>query len=140
MSQKGQTLVESALQSAPFKSLAFRPQYIYGPNANKFGYVDYFLDRIDSGLPLPIPGSGEQFVSLTNAKDVANLLSCAVNCKEDWAVYNCGGPVYKYTAVADLCAKALGKVADVRLGAGKGAFPFRPNNFHVLPTKVRLEC
>ena len=56
---KGQAAVEAALEASSFPALAFRPQYIYGPNANKFSYIDYFLDRIEAGKPVPIPGEGE---------------------------------------------------------------------------------
>ena len=83
------------MESAPFPAAAFRPQYIYGPKANKFTYLDYYFDRISSSSPLPVPGSGSQLVSLTDARDVASMLAKSVRCKGKFEVYNCGGPVYK---------------------------------------------
>lgn len=82
-------------------------------------------------------------VSLTNAVDVADLLkSCTESENAIPGVYNCGsGKVYSYNEVASMCGKVanmdahiVNYNADVK---GKGEFPFRPNNFHVVPTKAK---
>ncbi|GMI11130.1 hypothetical protein TrRE_jg4086, partial [Triparma retinervis] len=124
-SSSGQFSFESALKSAGVPLFAFRPQYIYGPLANKFSYLDYFFSRISSRRPLPIPGSGSQLVSLTSAPDVASLLSCCVTCPAaSPGVYNCGSPeVRTYNEVARMCGEACGEEPDVynyETGGGGG--------------------
>jgi len=56
----------------PFTFL--RPQYIYGPNANK-RYLDFFIGRAARKLPIPVPLHGEQLVCLTHIEDVASLIA-----------------------------------------------------------------
>ena len=143
----GQARFEKEFASLNVPFFSFRPQYIYGKLANKFSYIDYFFDRIVNDKPLPIPNSGEQKVSLTNAADVASLLVCCVKSDGPAGVYNCGtNAVLSYNELSDLCAK----VASAKLGrsvsanvvrfdsskVGKGAFPFRENSFYVKPTKA----
>lgn len=116
----------------PKKWCAFRPQYIYGPWTNKRDYIDWFLNRINHGLPLCIPGNGEQPVSLTHVSDIADLVSRVVG-KEDVAAnnyFNAGAGVCpSYNDVAKACGKALGKPVDIRQipADSKTSFPFRPN-------------
>ncbi len=150
VASKGQAHFETALTDKGIPMYSFRPQYIYGPVGNKYSYVDYYLDRITRGLPVPIPGSGKQKVSLTDARDVAGLLAAAVTCEgppESPQVFNCGTPnLYTYDEVAEICARATGKEAvllhfdpdtpGLKEGPGKGGFPFRENNFHVVPDKA----
>eukprot|EP00568_Trieres_chinensis_P006629 CAMPEP_0183291060 /NCGR_PEP_ID=MMETSP0160_2-20130417/618_1 /TAXON_ID=2839 ORGANISM="Odontella Sinensis, Strain Grunow 1884" /NCGR_SAMPLE_ID=MMETSP0160_2 /ASSEMBLY_ACC=CAM_ASM_000250 /LENGTH=378 /DNA_ID=CAMNT_0025451813 /DNA_START=57 /DNA_END=1193 /DNA_ORIENTATION=- len=124
--------------------VSFRPQYIYGPKANKYDYVDWYLDRICRNAPLPIPGDGTQKVSLTHSADVASLLASVLN-DEDAAVeqryFNCGtDDLISYDEVAMLCAEAAGvDRSDVDVAhydaeaLGKGKFPFRPSDFYVAP-------
>jgi len=144
----GQVLYEkyAAQMGIPFCS--FRPQYIYGQNANKHDYIDWFFDRIARGLPLPIPGDGEQKVSLTNAEDVASLLASVLNneaAATQQRIFNCGtDQLYSYNEVAYMCADAAGvgrseiKIAHYNGDQfGKGKFPFRLTNFYVAPDMAK---
>jgi len=96
--------------------VSFRPQYIYGPNANKYDYIDWFLDRLVRDLPLPIPGDGTQMVSLTNSEDVASLLASVIDAPDaavEERFFNCGtDKLYSYNDVAKMCAKAAGIPED----------------------------
>ena len=128
--------------------VSFRPQYIYGPKANKYDYIDWYFDRIVRGLPLPIPGDGEQLVSLTNSEDVASLLAAPL-LDEGAAVqqryFNCGtDQLVSYDEVAYLCADAANvprdQVSIEHYDAekfGKATFPFRLTNFYVSPDKAK---
>ncbi|GAX28460.1 hypothetical protein FisN_4Hh349 [Fistulifera solaris] len=126
--------------------VSFRPQYIYGPKANKNDYLDYFLDRLVRELPVPIPGDGSQLVSLTHARDVASLLASVLN-NEDAAkqqrFFNCGtDQLVSYKDVADICAKAAAiekyetEFYDAEL-FDKTKFPFRDTDFYVAPDKAK---
>ena len=127
--------------------VSMRPQYIYGPKANKYDYIDWYFDRLTRGRPLPIPGDGTQKVSLTCSEDVASILASPLN-DEDAAVaqtfFNCGtDKLVSYDDVAYMCAAAAGIPADdVEIvhydsSKGKGSFPFRLTDFYVMPTKVK---
>lgn len=141
----GQNQMDQAAVALELPYVSFRPQYIYGPKANKYDYLDWFFDRIVRGLPLPIPGDGTQLVSLTHSEDVASLLASPLN-DEAAAVsqrfFNCGtDKLVSYNEVAELCAKVAGKECtfehyDADL-LGKGTFPFRPTNFYVAPDMVK---
>jgi nucleoside-diphosphate-sugar epimerase len=71
----GQAMLESYAVDIGLPLVSFRPQYIYGPKANKHDYIDWYFDRLVRELPLPIPGDGHQKVSLTHSEDVASLVS-----------------------------------------------------------------
>lgn len=126
--------------------VSFRPQYIYGPKANKYDYIDWYFDRIVRGLPLPIPGDGKQLVSLTNSEDVASILAAPL-MNEEAAVaqrhFNCGtDQLVSYDDVAHLCAQAAGvdQVMIEHYDAekfGKAKFPFRMTDFYVAPDKAK---
>lgn len=106
---------------------------------------DYYFDRLVRGLPIPIPGDGTQIVSLTNSEDVASLLASPLNdpaAAIAQRFFNCGtDKLYSYDQVAELCARAA-NIMDYTVEHfdaeiyGKGAFPFRPTNFYVAPTKA----
>ncbi|GMI16155.1 hypothetical protein TrLO_g5320 [Triparma laevis f. longispina] len=139
---KGQTKVELALKNSDIPTFCFRPQYIYGEKQNKYVYLDYYFDRICNDLPVPIPGSGLQLASLTNSVSVASLLFSGSSPSETpFSVFNCGtSNIHTYNDVALMIGKVVGKsveiVNDIK---GKGGFPFRPNNFYVMPDKVKEE-
>ena len=59
--------------------VSFRPQYIYGPKSNKHNYINWFFDRLERDLLLPITNDGNQLVSLTNSCDVASILCSPMN-------------------------------------------------------------
>jgi hypothetical protein len=65
-SAKGPTIdVENALRANGVSSACFRPIYIIGPGSAKREYTDFFFDRIVRDRPLPIPGTGAEFTSIT---------------------------------------------------------------------------
>mmetsp|Transcript_17533 Transcript_17533/g.39617 ORF Transcript_17533/g.39617 Transcript_17533/m.39617 type:complete len:228 (-) Transcript_17533:78-761(-) len=146
----GQIKQENYAAEIGLPLVSFRPQYIYGPKANKYDYIDWYFDRIVRELPLPIPGDGTQLVSLTNAEDVAALLACSIKSPEaaiEQRVFNCGtDKLLSYNEVAYLCADAAGvarnKVMLHHYDAelyGKGKFPFRPSNFYVAPDVAKAK-
>ena len=142
----GQNLYDQAAVAAGLPLVSFRPQYIYGPKANKYDYLDWYFDRIVRGLPLPIPGDGTQMVSITNSEDVASILASPLNNEEaavEQRFFNCGSDqLISYADLATRCAEAAGVECpelvyyDANL-LGKGKFPFRPSNFYVAPDKVK---
>merc|ERR1719145_492741 len=112
--------------------VSFRPQYIYGEKSNKWDYIDWYFDRICSGAPLPIPGDGNQKVSLTNSADVASLLASVLNDEEKaikQIFFNCGtSNLVTYNEVALMCAQTAG-ITDMTIEhydpkLGKANFPF----------------
>ena len=144
----GQNLLDTYAVEQGLPLVSFRPQYIYGPKANKHDYIDYYFDRLVRGLPVPIPGDGTQLVSLTCSEDVASLVCSPLNNEEaaiEQRVFNCGtDKLHSYDDVAYMCAEAAGiSKDDVRIEHfdadlyGKGAFPFRPTNFYVAPDLVK---
>jgi nucleoside-diphosphate-sugar epimerase len=142
----GQTLYDQyAKQTLGLPLVSFRPQYIYGPKANKHDYIDWYMDRLVRDLPLPIPGDGTQLVSLTCSEDVASLLAAPLQNEAaaiEQCYFNCGtNQLHSYNDVAYLCADAAGIARDdVKLEhydsdlLGKGTFPFRMTDFYVAPT------
>jgi nucleoside-diphosphate-sugar epimerase len=138
----------AASQGLPF--VAFRPQYIYGPKANKYDYIDWYFDRLVRELPLPIPGDGTQKVSLTNAQDVATLLASVLNdepAAAEQRIFNCGtDALVSYDEVAYLCAEAAGIPKDKVMIEhydhelyGKATFPFRMTEFYVAPDAAKAK-
>lgn len=69
--------MELALQSANLPFTFIRPQYIYGPKSSK-RYLDFFIGRAARKLPIPLPLSGQQLVSLSHIEDVCSLIGAAV--------------------------------------------------------------
>ena len=146
----GQALQEQYAVDLGLPLVSFRPQYIYGPKANKHDYLDWYFDRLVRDLPLPIPADGTQKVSLTNSQDVASLLASPLN-NEPAAIeqrfFNCGtDDLHSYQEVAYLCAQAAGipkdKVAVELYDSdlfGKATFPFRMTNFYVAPDAAKTK-
>jgi nucleoside-diphosphate-sugar epimerase len=133
---------------------AFRPQYIYGPKTGKRGYLDWFLDRILSDKPIPLPADGNLLTTLTNAKDVAGMLASVIGNEEVAArnVFNCAAdvtithkeiinvicevvkknPAEVMSRVVYFDAKALPKDMPK-----EGKFPFRVTHFAVDTQKAQ---
>ena len=144
----GQNLYDQYAMSAGLPLVSFRPQYIYGPKANKYDYLDWYFDRLVRDLPLPIPEDGTQLVSLTNSEDVASILASPLNNEAaaiEQRFFNCGtDELVSYGDLAMFCAEAAGvNPDDVKLfyydaaQLGKAQFPFRPTNFYVTPDMVK---
>jgi len=147
----GQREVEMLLDQLNLPWSSFRPQYIYGPKANKRDYMDWFFDRISRDRPLPIPGSGQQVTTLTDARDVAGMLAAvpAAGPAAAKQVFNCAsGRVYTIDGIAQLCAKTMGKDPKSLVlkhydpkalseAPPKKAFPFRNAHFGVSAGKAR---
>ena len=129
--------------------VSFRPQYIYGPKSNKYDYIDWYFDRIVREVPLPIPGDGNQKVSLTNSEDVAEILTSPLNDEAaavEQRFFNCGtDKLYSYDEVAYLCAEAAGLSDKVTIqhydgdAYGKAKFPFRLTDFYVAPDMAKAK-
>ena len=113
--ESGQRLFEKEAVKRGLPLASFRPQYIYGPLANKYDYLDWFFDRILARKPLLIPGDGSQIVSLTNCQDVASLVSSVCNGGDKASgIFNCGttNVDISYNEVAVLCAAVAGVSDD----------------------------
>ena len=147
----GQREVEMYADSLGLPWSSFRPQYIYGPKANKRDYLDWFFDRIVRGKPLPVPGSGQQITTLTDARDVAGMLAAVplAGSAAHRQIFNCAsGRVYTIDGIAQLVAKTVGvdpKSLDIvhydpkalTEAPPKAAFPFRNEHFGVSAGKAR---
>jgi nucleoside-diphosphate-sugar epimerase len=144
----GQALFDNYAVELGLPLVSFRPQYIYGPKANKNDYIDWYFDRLVRELPLPIPGDGTQKVSLTCSEDVASILASPLNNEEaaiEQRFFNCGtDQLVSYNEVAAMCAEAAGipqdKVMIEHYDAdmfGKATFPFRMTDFYVAPDMVK---
>lgn len=147
-SSAGQAKFDEYAVSIGLPYVSFRPQYIYGPKANKYDYIDWYFDRLVRELPLPIPADGTQKVSLTNSQDVASLLASPLKNEEaaiEQRFFNCGtDQLYTYDEVAYLCAEAAGidkeKVTIEHYDHekyGKATFPFRMTDFYVAPDTAK---
>lgn len=80
--ETGQLAVEKHLAELGLPWTSFRPQYIYGPKTNKREYLDWFIDRIIRDRTCPLPGDGTQRASVTNAEDVAAMMTSVVGKEE----------------------------------------------------------
>eukprot|EP00550_Attheya_septentrionalis_P007764 CAMPEP_0198282354 /NCGR_PEP_ID=MMETSP1449-20131203/2191_1 /TAXON_ID=420275 /ORGANISM="Attheya septentrionalis, Strain CCMP2084" /LENGTH=380 /DNA_ID=CAMNT_0043978595 /DNA_START=10 /DNA_END=1152 /DNA_ORIENTATION=+ len=143
----GQAKLDAYALELGLPLVSFRPQYIYGPKANKNDYIDWYFDRIVRDLPVPIPGDGTQKVSLTNSEDVASILASVLNDEAaavEGRFFNCGSDqLVSYDEVAQLCAAAAGKdnlnIQHYDADLGKATFPFRLTNFYIAPDKVKAK-
>ena len=143
----GHAIVEKHLVDMKFaKGMAsFRPQYLTGYGSNK-DCEEYFFDRIQRGKPIVIPGSGDQFASVSHAEDLATMIASAVdnaNAKDE--IFNCvtqKGVTLR--GMAEVCAKAMGKEATIvtyKEGSVEGVeakkqFPFRVVHFYASSAKA----
>jgi len=110
----GARQVEVAIESSGIAFTFIRPQYIYGPNMNKW-YLDYFFECVaetgtgDALKVLPLPAPGDQLVSLTHIGDVSSLVAATVN--NPIAInqgFNCGTDRFiSYNSLAYLALRAM---------------------------------
>lgn len=140
-------IIEQFIASSGVSWTSLRPQYIYGTNTNKRSNLDWFLDRITRRLPVPVPGNGEQLIALSNAQDVASMITaCVGNSAAVNQVFNCGTDKFlSYNSVVQIAAEAAGvNPKDVKIVyydpvklSFKPDFPFRPSTFIVSPEKAK---
>jgi len=143
----GQNQFDQYIVEKGLPLVSFRPQYIYGPKSNKHTYIDYYFDYLIQGAaPIPIPGDGQQLVSLTNAEDVASLLASSldnIDAAVEQRYFNCGtDQLVTYKDVAYACGEAAGiPLEEVQIkstGSEKGkGFPFRATNFYIAPDMAK---
>jgi nucleoside-diphosphate-sugar epimerase len=139
--------VEDAMRSEGVSSAVFRPIYVIGPGNAKREYLDFFFDRITRGRPIPVPGHPSNFVSLTDARDVASMLAGALGQNFENAIFNSVSPrAVTVDGIAQMCASAASAAVpklvayDPKVVAEsiegfkvKKAFPFRPRHFFADP-------
>uniref|UniRef100_A0A7S2XZ15 NAD-dependent epimerase/dehydratase domain-containing protein n=1 Tax=Fibrocapsa japonica TaxID=94617 RepID=A0A7S2XZ15_9STRA len=146
--ETGQKAVEEYAASIGLPWTAFRPQYIYGPLTNKRDYLDWFFHRVCRDRDVPLPNSGDQFVAITHAADVASMFASVIgNDKAPEQVFNCASDRFvTYRGLVKLVAETAGKDPEsVKIvnydptdyDLPKGAFPFRPNSFFVSSDKAK---
>lgn len=148
--------IERNAQGLGLPLVAFRPQYIYGARQNKNDYLDWFFDRILAGVEFPLPHGGHLRTTVSNAEDVAGMLSSVVGHELSaiqQRIFNCATDarlshkeiVY---AVAQACGKdpfeVFNKIVPydpARLKGldlpKKGKFPFRETHFGVGVDKAK---
>ena len=142
----GQRQAEELVAEMALPYSFFRPQYIYGPAQGK-SYLAFFFDRLTRDRPVPVPGDGTQFVTMTHAADNAQMICNAIgNDKAVGEAFNCAtSSLITYADLVEACAGAAGKKADIALYDPKGfekpenfkyKFPFRDTPFYVSAEKA----
>lgn len=143
--------IEKHIESLDLPFSFFRPQYIYGPLTNKRAYLDYFVDRIIRDLPVPVPKHGDQFTTITDARDVSSMLASVIGKEgSKKQIFNAASDrYYTYKEVCRQVAAACGKedTFDVttavkpydpkKFDLPKGFFPFRDDHFPVCAEKAK---
>lgn len=138
--------VEDTLRSSGVLAATFRPIYIIGPGTAKREYTDYFFHRIARDRPVLIPGNGEEFVSISDVRDVASIMTASLGKKLSGEIIN-SVSIRAITAqgMAKMCAKVMGKNVEIipydpevmksKLEGFnvKKAYPFRPRHFFADP-------
>lgn len=129
----------------------FRPQYIYGPLTNKRDYLDYFVHRIIRDLPVPVPNHGDQFTTVTDARDIASMLASVIGKEQSKKqIFNAASDrYYSYKEICRQVASACGKSDTFDISKAlkpydpkqfdlpKGFFPFRNEHFPVCAEKAK---
>ncbi|KAI0565898.1 mRNA binding protein CSP41 precursor [Gracilaria domingensis] len=145
---KGKLDTEEYLRASGINFTAIRPTYIYGA-LNYNPLERWFLERIDKGRPICVPGHGAHLTGLGHVRDLASAMAaCASNPTAYGQVYNIQDrTAVSFDGVARLFAQAMGKPEpeivhynpkDYDFGKKK-AFPFRPQHFFCSPTKALRE-
>ena len=142
----GQRQAEEKIAEMGLPYSYFRPQYIYGPCQGK-SYLSFFFDRITRGQPVPVPNSGDQFVTMTHAADNAAMVAAAIgNEAAVGQAFNCAtSSLITYDDLVKACAKAAGKEVEIvhydpkgfeKPEGNKFKFPFRDTPFFVSVDKA----
>ena len=143
--------IELAVMKGDVPFTFLRPQYIYGPKANK-RYLDYFIGRAARKLPIPLPLHGEQLVCISHIEDVCSLIAAAVGADKALnEVFNCGTNRFiSYKGLSDIIHTTLENdlEADAKYlfyepddfnhwdGSGAMEFPFRRDTFIINTNKA----
>ncbi|KAJ9543310.1 hypothetical protein OSB04_023017 [Centaurea solstitialis] len=153
----GHVAVEKYLSEAFDNWASFRPQYMIGSGNNK-DCEEWFFDPfsrsktdtktgIVRGRPVPIPGSGMQLTNISHVKDLASMLTAAVEnpAAASGNIFNCvSDRAVTLDGMAKLCAKAAGLPVEIvhydpkTIGSdAKKAFPFRNMHFYAEPRAAK---
>ena len=134
---KGKHETEAYLSNAGISWTSIRPTYIYGPG-NYNDLEAWFFDRIVRDKPILIPGDGTAMTQLGHVDDLAGAMAAVLgNDKAKGQIYNVSGDRFvTFTGLAQLCAEAAGKTAQIiyydpkQFDFGKRkAFPMRVQHF-----------
>lgn len=138
--------IENTIKDAGVCSANFRPIYIIGKHTSKREYIDFFFDRLVRNRPIPLPGTGDELTSITDVRDVAELLASALGKGFKNQTFNCvNNRAITFNGMVRLCADACGVEPEVvnydpaemeKNIEGfkvKKAFPFRPRHFFADP-------
>lgn len=138
--------VEKYIAEAFGSWAVFRPQYMIGSGNNK-DCEEWFFDRIVRDRPILIPGSGMQLTNISHVRDLASMLSVAVEKPEAASgnIFNCvSDRAVTLDGMAKLCAKAAGRPVSIvhydpkAVGSdAKKAFPFRNMHFYAEPRAAK---
>ena len=76
-----------------------------GPHQGK-SYLAFFFDRLTRNRPVPVPGDGSQFVTMTHAADNAAMIAAAIgNEKAVGEAFNCAtSSLITYDELVEACA------------------------------------
>jgi len=143
----GQRQAEELIADMGLPYSYFRPQYIYGPKQGK-SYLSFFFDRLTRSRPVPVPGDGQQSVTMTHAADNAAMIAAAVgNTKAVGEAFNCATSLLiSYDDLVKACANAAGVESEIVHYDPKGfekpenfkfKFPFRDTPFFVSAAKAQ---
>ena len=148
--KNGARTVELAIEESSLSYTFIRPQYIYGPKANK-RYLDYFIARAARKLPIPLPLHGEQLVCVSHVEDVCSMIATAIDHKNAKnQIFNCATDRFiTYQGLSDKINELVGNNKDENkymyyepkdYNFHKGsAFPFRRDTFVVSVDKAKVQ-
>ena len=130
----GKAAAETSASVHHSNAYILRPPYIYGPGNNLMREA-FFWARIDSGLRIFVPGTGETLVQMCHVDDLSRF---ACDIAEGGAFspghYNVGEPTfYTFEQLIDMHADVKGmnaithQVHDPSISA-RSYFPFRHNH------------
>lgn len=144
---KGKLDTEQYLAQVGMPYTAIRPTYIYGA-LNYNPLEQWFLERVASGRPIPVPGHGQHLTGLGHVMDLAKAMAaCLGNSKAIGKTYNIQDEqAITFDGLVRACAVAMGKdpssleivhyePKDFDFGKKK-AFPCRPVHFFTSPRQA----
>jgi nucleoside-diphosphate-sugar epimerase len=97
-----------AAESEGFPVTIVRLAYAMGPG----NYVDkeaFVFSRLESGLPLLVPGDGQALLQMTDVEDIAAMLVSLLHCPGvTGQFYNIGGAATSLNGFVSLCGEIMG--------------------------------